>query len=409
MLVYVLNQNNQPLMPCKPRKARLLLQHSKAKVISKTPFVIQLIYGSSGYKQDIALGVDSGSKHIGLSASTKKKELYSAEVALRNDIVELLSQRKALRRNRRSRKTRYRKPGVSNKYIAKGWLAPSIHHKINSHLKVVANTHKILPISKIIVETASFDIQKILHPDIHNEQYQQGDQLGFWNVREYVLFRDGYKCQGKSNCKCKILNVHHIESRKTGGDSPSNLITLCEECHKEFHTGKLKLIFKRGHSFKDAAFMGIMRWTFYNKLKELYTDVQNTFGYITKNQRINLGLSKEHRIDAYCIVGNINAKKLDGYYQYKFVRKHNRQIHKCTILKGGIRKKNQSIKYVYGYRLFDKVTYNGQECFIFGRRSSGSFDIRKLDGTKISAGVSYRKLQLIEKSKTLLIERRKTG
>jgi len=115
MLVYVLNQNNQPLMPCKPRKARLLLQYGKAKVISRTPFVIQLIYGSSGYKQHITLGVDSGSKHIGLSASTKKEELYSAEVALRTDIVELLSQRRALRQSRRSRKTRYRKPGVLNK------------------------------------------------------------------------------------------------------------------------------------------------------------------------------------------------------------------------------------------------------------------------------------------------------
>lgn len=47
-----------------------------------------------------------------------------------------------------------------------------------------------------------------------------------------------------------------------------------------------------------------------------------------------------------------------------------------------------------------------QECFIFGRRSSGSFDIRLLDGTKLSAGVSYKKLKLIEKRKSYLIERR---
>src|SRR6266699_2908506 len=61
--------------------------------------------------------------------------------------------------------------------------------------------------------------------------YQQGPQLGFWNVREYVLFRDGHTCKwclGKSGDK--IFNVHHIESRKTGGDSPDNLITLCETC-----------------------------------------------------------------------------------------------------------------------------------------------------------------------------------
>ncbi len=206
---------------------------------------------------------------IGLSATTKTQELYSAEVELRNDIVDLLSTRRQYRRSRRSR-LRYRKARWNNRVKSKkkGWLAPSVENKINTHIKIIADLYKILPITNIIVETASFDIQKINNPDIKGKEYQEGNQLGFWNVREYVLFRDGHKCCVKG-CKEKVLNVHHIESRKTGGNAPNNLITICEKHHKQYHQGEIKLNLKRGKSFRDAAFMGIMRWAFYNKLKDV--------------------------------------------------------------------------------------------------------------------------------------------
>jgi len=407
MLVYILNKNGKPLMPCKPQKARILLRDKKAKVIKKEPFTIQLLYGSSGYKQNIILGVDAGSKKIGISAVTDKKELYSAEVELRNDIVDLLSTRRQNRRTRRNR-LRYRKPRFLNRVSSKkeGWFAPSIQNKIQTHLNIVDKIHKILPISKIIVEVASFDIQKIKNPEIQGQEYQQGEQLGFWNVREYVLHRDGHKCQGRKGCKNKILNVHHIESRKTGSDAPNNLITLCKECHDDYHKGKLKLNLKRGKSFKDAVFMGIMRWAFYNKLKELYSNVKMTYGYITKNTRIVNKLPKEHRIDALCITGNPTVERLKYWYYIKKVRCHNRQIHKAKILKSGIKKLNQASYEVKGFRLFDKVKYKGQECFIFGRRSSGYFDLRKLDKTIIHRSANYKDLKLIRKAKSLLIERR---
>jgi len=394
-------------MPTTPCKARKLLKQGKAKVVKREPFTIQLLYATGETKQDITLGVDAGSKIIGLSATTDKQELFSAEVELRNDIVDLLSTRREFRRTRRNR-LRYRKPRFLNRVYSKnkGWLAPSVENKIQTHLKIISKIHEILPISKIIIEVASFDIQKIKNPDIEGEQYQQGEQLGFWNVREYVLWRDGYKCQGKKGCKNKILNVHHIESRKTGGNSPSNLITLCESCHKDYHAGKLKLNLKRGQSFKDATFMGIMRWTFYNRLKEVYPNVKITYGYITKNTRIQNNLPKEHRIDALCISGNPNVKRLDYWYYIKQARRHNRQIHKANILKGGKKKLNQAPYLVKGFRLFDKVKYKGEECFIFGRRSSGYFDLRKLDGTVIHRSANCKDLKLISKAKTLLWERR---
>jgi len=407
MLVYILNKESQPLMPTTSSKARRLLQDGKAKIIKRTPFTIQLLFGTSGYKQDITLGVDAGSKTIGLSATIEKKEVFSAEVQLRNDIVDLLSIRRQNRRTRRNR-LRYRQPRFLNRIKSKnkGWLAPSIENKIETHLKIIQRVHKILPITEIIVEVASFDIQKIKNPEINGVEYQQGNQLGFWNIREYVLFRDGHRCHGKKGCSNRILNVHHIESRKIGGNTPNNLITLCEECHKDYHKGKLKLNLKRSQSFRDAAFMGIMRWSFYNKVKDIYLNVSLTYGYITKNTRIHNNLPKEHRTDALCITGNPMVKRLDNWYYVKQVRKHNRQIHKANILKGGKKKLNQASYLVKGFRLFDKVMFNGKECFILGRRSSGYFDLRLLDGTKVHASASFKKLKLLETRKSLLWERR---
>jgi len=293
-------------MPTTPRRARLLLKQGKAKVITRTPFVIQLTTATGEAKQSIALGVDAGSKKIGLSATTEKEELYAAEVLLRTDITKNLSSRREYRRARRNRKTRYRQPRFLNRVRRKkkGWLAPSIESKIHTHLKAVADIHGLLPVTKTVVETAAFDIQKIKNTSITGVEYQQGDQLDFWNVREYVLFRDGHQCQGRKGCKGRILNVHHIESRKTGGDAPNNLITLCEGCHNAYHAGKLKLNHKRGQSFRDAAFMGIMRWAFYNRLKDIYTSVGFTYGYLTKNTRIRAGLIKGHAVDARCISGS---------------------------------------------------------------------------------------------------------
>lgn len=409
-MIYVLNQNGQPLMPTKNHaKVRILLKSKKAKVIRRCPFTIQLMYSSTNYTQSINLGVDAGSKHIGISATTKNKVFFESDVELRNDIVNLLSTRRQNRRTRRNRKTRYRKPRFDNRKRKDGWLAPLVQNKVDTHLTVIHKVHEILPVSKIIVEVASFDIQKIKNPTIGGTEYQQGSQLDFWNVREYVLFRDNHTCQCcKGKSKDKILNVHHIESRKTGGDAPNNLITLCETCHTGYHKGTVNLPkrIKRGMSFKDASFMGIMRWAFYNKLKEIYPNVSLTYGYITKNTRIENKLPKDHYIDARCISGNPKAVSDWGVYYQKKVRCHNRKIHKNTILKDGYRKRNQAPYEVMGFRLYDKVRWKQQNCFIFGRRSTGRMDLRLLDGTKVNASVGYKNLKMLEMCKNILIELR---
>lgn len=409
-MVYVINKQGQALMPTERfGKVRRLLKNSLAHVVCRIPFTIQLDYDTTDYTQPVSLGVDAGSKHIGISATTSDKELYAADVELRNDIVDKLSTRRELRRTRRSR-LRYRKARFNNRVSSKrkGWLAPSVENKIQTHLTVVEKIHKFLPITNIVVETASFDIQKINNPSISGSEYQQGEQLDFFNVREYVLFRDNHTCQHcKGKNKDKVLNVHHIESRKTGGDIPKNLITLCETCHKAYHRGEFELNVKRGKSFRDAAFMGIMRWSFYDRLKNIYPDVSMTFGYITKNTRITNNLPKDHYVDARCISGNPVAKPLGYYFYQKKVRCQNRQIHKANFLKGGRKKLNQAPFLVKGFRLFDLVEYQKELYYIFSRRNSGYFDIRKLDGTKVNKGsINCKHLRLIDTRKSILIEKR---
>lgn len=409
-MVYVINKQGQALMPTERfGKVRRLLKNSLAHVVCRIPFTIQLDYDTTDYTQPVSLGVDAGSKHIGISATTSEKEMYAADVELRNDIVDKLSTRREQRRTRRSR-LRYRKARFNNRVSSKrkGWLAPSVENKIQTHLTVVEKIHKFLPITNIVVEIASFDIQKINNPIISGSEYQQGEQLDFFNVREYVLFRDNHTCQHcKGKSKDKVLNVHHIESRKTGGDSPNNLITLCETCHKAYHRGEFELNVKRGKSFRDAAFMGIMRWSLYDRIKNIYPDVSMTFGYITKNTRITNDLPKDHYVDARCISGNPVAKPLGYYFYQKKVRCQNRQIHKANFLKGGRKKLNQAPFLVKGFRLFDLVEYQKDLYYIFGRRDSGFFDIRKLDGTKVNKGsINCKYLRLVDKRKSILIEKR---
>lgn len=152
--------------------------------------------------------------------------------------------------------------------------------------------------------------------------------------------------------------------------------------------------------------MGIMRNTLLAILRdELTVPVQQTYGYITKMLREKNHLPKSHTNDALCIAQHPQAAPCENSYRSKAVRHHNRQLHKAKILKGGVRKKSQAPYLVKGFRLWDKVLYNRQECFISGRRSSGYFALKKLDGTVVSNSALHKKLRLLEVAKNYLIER----
>lgn len=404
MLVFVLNKHGNPLMPCSSVKARLLLKYGKAKVVKRTPFAIQMLYGSSGYKQSITLGVDSGYTYIGLSAVSEKKELHSAEVNLRTDMVKLNSERRQYRRFRRYRKTWYRKPRFLNREKPEGWLAPSIQNKLDSHIKAINQVKEILPVSLINIEVAAFDIQKIKNPDISGPGYQNGDQKDFWNVREYVLYRDGHTCQHcKGKAKDTILEVHHKVSRQIGGDRPENLVTLCDTCHAKISKGKLVLDIKPSQGFKAETFMSMVRWMLVNKLRDMGQAVNHTYGYLTKSSRIELGLPKSHINDAFVIAKGSCQERSAAQYLIKQVRKCNRKLFKGD--RSHIR--NTAPRFIKGFQRYDKVIWKGIECFIFGRRTTGYFDLRKLDGSRVHASAKHSECSLLESAKTFLIERRR--
>lgn len=412
-MIYVRSKEGKALMPSE-RGGRIgyLLRHGKAHVVSRVPFVVQLDYESTTYTQEVSLGIDAGSKHIGVSASSEKKELLAAQVELRSDVVNLLSTRRELRQTRRNRKTRYRKYRFDNRKRKDGWLAPSIEQKVESHLKVIRLAHKLLPITKTTIEVAQFDAQKIKRPDIKGEEYQQGEQMGFWNVREYVLARDGHRCvHCKGKIKDHILNVHHLEGRKTGGNSPSNLVTLCETCHKAYHRGEFELKIKRGSSLRDAAVMNIMRWAVYERAKEEFENVHLTYGYITKHTRIENGIAKTHAADAFCIAKNVNAMRLSFFFMCRCVPRHTRVLHVANPKKGGIRRSTIASHKIGKSRFqrFDMVRWKGKECFIFGSSNGYQVILRTTKTEKVhnSAKINIKTIKFLKRLRNnILVEER---
>ena len=417
-MVYVLNKYGKSLMPTtRYGRVRRLLRKGIAVIVDYRPFTIQLTYDTPNGVQEVSLGVDAGTKHVGFSATTKKKVLFEAELLLRSDIVAKLATRREFRRARRNRKTRYRKSRFLNRTGSKkpGWIAPSVRQKVDTHIHWISKICKILPFKKITVETAQFDTQLLKAqeqglPLPQGTDYQKGEQLGFCNVREYVLFRDGHKCRCcKGKSKDNKLHVHHIESRKTGGDAPNNLITLCSECHAKYHRGEIDLpkTASRGTSLRDATQMGIMRKALFIRLKE---EIENeipcfeTYGYITKHTRTKVGLPKEHVNDARCISGNPGACSDGKFLRIRKLRANNRQLHHATIMPGGKRRNNQAPREVRGFRLMDSVEYAYRECFLSARRMSGSFSVADITGKVLADSASYRKLTLKHHNNTYIME-----
>lgn len=210
-MVYVLDINGQPLMPtARHGKVRKLLNSHLAKVVKRCPFTIQLLYQSTKEIQPVSIGVDAGSKHIGLAATTEQKVIYQEELIPRNDVVKLLSARRTLRRSRRNRKTRYRKPRFNNRVRSKHkeWPAPSIEVKIQEHITAIKNICKILPVSEIHVETTEFDLQRLKameegKPLPVGTDYQLGEQYDITIVR--FIKRTSVKAVSVSEIRHRIL------------------------------------------------------------------------------------------------------------------------------------------------------------------------------------------------------------
>lgn len=406
-LVFVVSKQGKPLMPCSAGKARKLLNSQKAKVIRKTPFTLKLLYGSTGYIQEVKAAMDTGSKKIGTAASFQKKVLYQSEVELRGDVSSRMEQRAMYRRSRRSRKTRYRPARFDNRGKA-GKLAPSLQSKLDSHLREKKAVERILPISQWVVELASFDIHKISDPQVSKQQgwtYQQGKQKDFYNVKAYILHRDQYCCQHCQKTGGISLQVHHIQFKSEGGtDTPENLITLCENCHTRLHAGHLgqtiseKLKKKTQSKTKHATQIGILK----SQILKSEWKFQEAFGFETKFRREQeLQLPKTHYYDAV-------ALSTQGYSELLFPNpvyfKKHVSVGDYQQASGAHSEKKIPTGKLFGLRKFDQIQTPKGIGFIKGKRSTGYFAITRLDGTKIHDSVNVKKecIRLQARTTTLI-------
>lgn len=413
-LVYVINKNGSPLMPCKPAKARHLLRADKAKVAKRCPFTIQLLWDCEENAQPTTLGIDKGSKFTGLSVvqDDNSKVLFQAELRHRLDVKEKMTARREHRRLRRNRKW-YRPPRFLNRASSKrsGRLPPSIKTNVEEVLRVV---NKIpLPISKIIVEDVLVDIRKLTTPEVKGKGYQVSNRLDE-NLRLSCLMRDKFKCQ---NPKCKghirSLHAHHITWRSKGGkDTITNLIMLCNKCHGDLHQGKWVLKIKGASNFKDQIAQRTMQGKsyLYQELRVLCSNLEIVYGYQTSIKRHELGLNKTHLMDAYVIAGGDITPTIYNAYRINFRLRQTRRQYHTLPQRGKGRVKYQVNEELEGFRKGDvvKVLYK-EKCFI-KQINSISSQSKRGDAPRLAFGrvggepssVLPRDCRLLEKQQTVI-------
>ena len=388
-MVYIIGKNGQPLMPTtRHGKVKHLLKEGKAKVVKKCPFVIKLLYDTDYFVQNCVHGQDTGASVHGNAVYDENGNiLYLSKVFVRNDITDKMLQRSKYRKNRRSRKTRYRKPRFLNRKnsIKKNRFSPTMVSKFHSHIKEIEFIKSILPIKTTVLETANFDTHLLKNPSLANPKikpwgYQKGTNYGFENTKKFVLNRDGYTCQCcKGKHKDSKLEVHHIVFRSMGGsDDESNLITLCHTCHKNLHDGKINTKFKgkKKGNLKYATQMNSIR----KQLLKSYPEAIETYGFVTKANRLSLNIEKDHHIDA-CVIASGGKEftiKTDTVFIKKDIAKGDYQKTK------GIRSEQKlNTGKIQGFKKFDKVSYFGSEYFIKGRMSTGFAVLMDIEGKKI--------------------------
>lgn len=370
-------------MPCTQRKARILLKEGKAIIHKHNPFTIQLCYATGEAKQDCHIGVDTGSKHIGLAVTSKDKVLFKGEVELRQDVKSNLSTRRMHRRDRRNRKTRYRKCRFLNRRHSDKWLPPSVQNRIEHTFRWIDKLIQIVPNPVLHIEVGKFDTAKMINPDIGGVDYQCGQTYGFWDKRYFVFARDNYTCQCCGKSKDKILQTHHIIYRSNGGtDRVDNLITVCTDCHTSANHKKGGILYKwqeehkKVKQYKEPPFMNVLRKRIFSR----YSDAVITYGSETTPKRKEMGLDKTHYNDAIVISGISSINENDKeWLLVKQFRKKKRSLHEANARKGRKAPNRNQVRnskntpYYKGFYLNDKVSALGQNGYIAGFASSGAY------------------------------------
>ncbi|MBO0602562.1 HNH endonuclease [Sporosarcina sp. E16_3] len=393
MLVFVVNKHGEALMPCPPRKARMLLNEGKAKIIGYQPFSIQLLYGSSGYKQSVKVGTKLGEKHIGIAVTSGDCVLMKGEVELRTDVKSLLETRKIYRRIRRQRKTRYRKARFLNRKKPKGWLPPSLESRTANTFRWINRFSSLLPNPTLHIEIGKFEVQKLINLSVGGVSQQLSNSEGYYNTRYFVFARDNYTCQVCKK-KNKIVNTHQIISRTQGGsDRADNLITVCTDCHTSDNHRPGEIFWqwmqdgKKLRSYKEPPFTNSSR----SRVYEQYPNVIISYGSETTSHRKLIGLEKSLVNDAIAITGISAIMRITGTtFMAKQFRKKKRSLHEATARKGrkqpntNSRRNSKNTKASKGFFLNDEVqTRCGNIGYISGFTGKNACYVKSINGDYI--------------------------
>jgi 5-methylcytosine-specific restriction endonuclease McrA len=313
--VFLIDANKTPMNPLHPSQARKLLDEGKAAVFRSFPFTLILKRAVKNLvTHPLSLRIDPGSKVTGMSLVTDRGEvIWGMELSHRGSLIkDSLLVRKAIRRGRRQRNTRYRQPRFLNRTRRLGVLAPSLKHRVLTTETWVKRLCKLAPLAEIRQELVRFDTQKMANSEISGIEYQQGTLAGY-EVREYLL--EKWECHCTYCSKKGIpLQIEHIQARSNGGTNRvSNLCLACAKCNRQkgtrtlqdFLKGKPELvskILKQAKSpLKDAAAVNATRWKLLETLKAIGLPVTTGTGGQTKYNRLSLGLQKTHWLDAACV------------------------------------------------------------------------------------------------------------
>ena len=397
--IFVLDHQGNPLMPTRRHnKVWYWVRKGMAKVVRREPLTIQLCFETTAYRQAVTVGVDTGSKTVGIAATTNGAVVSQAEVHLRTDIAEKMIQRQQYRRTRRGRKTRYRPARWANRRRPHGWLPSSVRSKSDATVKAVRFVSSLLPVSQVNVEIAGFDTQKLQDPEIAGVSYQQGELFGY-QLREYLLEKWTRQC---AYCKKTglALQIEHIVPKARGGsDRVANLTLACETCNLRKGTqtaeefGYPEIQKQARIPLKDAAHVSSLKTAVLQQLRSRFgaASVAITYGYETKYKRIQvLGWSKSHTNDSAtiaCQMGEV-VKPLPEMFQILCLPRGQYQrfnglgsSHKCW-----------APRKVRGFKLYELVKVNGQVGYIAGRREKGAFVVKDVMSRKKGAEVTPRKL-----------------
>jgi 5-methylcytosine-specific restriction endonuclease McrA len=401
-IIHVLAASGKPLMPTRRHnKVWYWLRKGLAKVVSREPFTIQLCFETAEYTQSVTVGVDTGSKDVGVAAITNGAVVYQAEVHLRTDITDKITQRRQHRRSRRARKTRYRAARFENRRRKEGWLPPSLRSKAEATVKAVRFVTSILPVRQVNVEVGSFDTQKMQNPDITHLEYQQGELQGYL-IREYVLEKWGRKC---AYCQVRAvpLEIEHIVPRSRGGsDRASNLTLACHSCNTRKGTqtaaefGFPHIQAQARLPLKDAAHVSAIKTAVIKPLRGLCGEerITVTHGYETKYKRIQvLTLPKSHTNDAVaiaCAMGEV-VEPCAVLHQLRCVPRGQYQLFNGKHSEH----KTWAPRKVKGWKIYERVAAKGEVGYLGGRRLKGAFVLKDFATGKTILEVSPSKLQRI--------------